>query len=47
MTPSRLPGSFEANGIKLWNAVPNSLRQETSETKAKKAIKLFVKTLPL
>ena len=39
--------SFSRNAAKIWNMAPNKLKEMTSQTMAKKAIKEFCKTLPM
>ena len=39
--------SFAYPSIQLWNAAPSEVTTADTEAKARKAIKLFVKTLPI
>ena len=39
--------SFSRNAAKLWNAAPKSVKEANTFLSAKRAIKIFTKTLPI
>ena len=39
--------SFQYPSVQIWNAAPSSVTNATSESQARKAIREFVKTLPI
>ena len=39
--------SFVYPSVQLWNSAPSEITRETTEAKARKAIRTYVKTLPI
>ena len=46
-TSQNAKSTYYNDGVKIWNRAPNTIKNCVTIWAAKKAIKLFVKTLPL